>query len=63
MSDKVFFDTTILIYVVSEGDARTSTAKRLLVGHLPIQSALAYTHVYANGIPEVNLCKKQPKSS
>jgi antitoxin MazE len=63
MSDKVFFDTTILIYAISERDARTSTAKRLLVGHLPIQSALAYTYVYANGMPEVNLCRKPPKSS
>ena len=39
MSDKVFFDTTILIYAISEGDARTSTAERLLAsgGNLSVQ--------------------------
>jgi predicted nucleic acid-binding protein len=39
MSDKVFFDTTILIYAISEGDARTSTAERLLAsgGSLSVQ--------------------------
>src|SRR5260370_37288495 len=39
MSDKVFFDTTILIYAISEGDARTSTAERLLAsgGSLGVQ--------------------------
>ncbi len=39
MSDKVFFDTTILIYAVSEGDARTEIAERLLSsgGSLSVQ--------------------------
>src|SRR5260370_36006739 len=39
MSDKVFFDTTILIYAISEGDARTSAAERLLAsgGSLSVQ--------------------------
>ena len=39
MSDKVFLDTTILIYAISEGDARTSTAERLLAsgGTLSVQ--------------------------
>jgi predicted nucleic acid-binding protein len=39
MSDKVFFDTTILIYAISEGDVRTSTAERLLAsgGTLSVQ--------------------------
>ena len=30
MSDKVFFDTTILIYALSEGDSRATTAEELL---------------------------------
>ena len=30
MSDRVFFDTTILIYAISEGDARAETAEGLL---------------------------------
>ena len=30
MSDRVFFDTTILIYAVSEGDARAEAAEGLL---------------------------------
>ena len=29
MSDKVFFDTTILIYALSEGDSRATTAEEL----------------------------------
>ena len=39
MSDKVFFDTTILVYAISEGDARTATAERLLAsgGTLSVQ--------------------------
>jgi predicted nucleic acid-binding protein len=39
MSGKVFFDTTILIYAISEGDARTSTAEQLLAagGNLSVQ--------------------------
>jgi predicted nucleic acid-binding protein len=39
MSGRVFFDTTILIYAVSEGDERTSTAERLLAagGSLSVQ--------------------------
>jgi predicted nucleic acid-binding protein len=30
MPDRVFFDTTILIYAISEGDPRAETAERLL---------------------------------
>ena len=30
MSDKVFFDTTILIYALSDGDSRATTAEELL---------------------------------
>jgi predicted nucleic acid-binding protein len=30
MSGKVFFDTTILIYALSEGDSRTTSAEELL---------------------------------
>ncbi len=30
MSDKVFLDTTILIYALSEGDSRATTAEELL---------------------------------
>jgi len=39
MSDKVFFDTTILIYAVSEGDARAAVAEGLLAqgGNLSVQ--------------------------
>jgi predicted nucleic acid-binding protein len=39
MSDKVFFDTTILIYALSAGDVRASTAERLLAsgGSLSVQ--------------------------
>lgn len=39
MSDSVFFDTTILIYAISEEDARTSIAERLLAsgGSLSVQ--------------------------
>lgn len=39
MSDRVFFDTTILIYAVSEGDARTAVAEGLLAagGNLSVQ--------------------------
>lgn len=32
MSDRPFFDTTILIYAVSEGDFRASVAESLLAG-------------------------------
>ena len=62
MSDKVFFDTTILIYAVSEGYARTSTPN---APHSPSSNSIrvAYTFVYAIGMSEVNLCKKQLKSS
>jgi predicted nucleic acid-binding protein len=39
MSDKPFFDTTILIYSISDGDARMETAERLLAsgGSLSVQ--------------------------
>ena len=38
-SDRPFFDTTTLIYAVSEGDARTGVAERLLEagGHIGVQ--------------------------
>jgi predicted nucleic acid-binding protein len=39
MSGKIFFDTTILIYAISEGDARTSIAEELIAagGCLSVQ--------------------------
>jgi predicted nucleic acid-binding protein len=39
MKGKVFFDTTILVYALSEGDERTATAERLLAagGNLSVQ--------------------------
>jgi predicted nucleic acid-binding protein len=39
MSDRPFFDTTILIYAVSEGDPRTAAAEELLSagGYISVQ--------------------------
>ncbi len=39
MKGRVFFDTTILVYALSEGDERTATAERLLAagGNLSVQ--------------------------
>jgi predicted nucleic acid-binding protein len=39
MSDSVFFDTTVLIYAVSEADHRAAAAQRLLAtgGHISVQ--------------------------
>lgn len=39
MSDRPFFDTTILIYAVSQGDPRTAVAESLLAagGHIGVQ--------------------------
>jgi predicted nucleic acid-binding protein len=39
MSDRPFFDTTILVYAVSEGDPRAAVAENLLAagGHISVQ--------------------------
>jgi len=47
MSDKAFFDTTTLIYSISDGDPRAAVAENLLAagGHLNVQVLNEFTAV------------------